>query len=113
MCLTIEGLSSRRSKQLADTTAPGAPGAMAAWNMKNQIDLQWSAATDNSGGSGVFRHNVYRNGVLIGSTRSLTYSDPSAAANTTYTYVVKAEDFHANEGPGVTKVATNTPNNRT
>ena len=75
------------------------------------MDLQWTAATDNGGGSGVFQYRIYRNGVFIGTSRGLTYTDAAVAANASYTYTVTTEDFHGNEGAGVAKAVTNTPNN--
>ncbi|MCC6540262.1 MAG: hypothetical protein IT162_22130, partial [Bryobacterales bacterium] len=94
-----------------DVTAPGAVGAVATWTNGKDVDLQWTAATDNGGGSGVFQYRIYRNGVFIGTSRGLTYTDAAVTANASYTYTVTAEDFHGNEGAGVAKAVTNTPNN--
>ena len=66
-----------------------------------QADLSWTGASDNAGGSGLLRYNVYRNSVLIGSTFGTTYTDNAVSPGTTYTYTVKSEDFHTNEAAGV------------
>ena len=65
-----------------------------------QADLNWTGASDNSGGSGLLRYNVYRNSVLIGSTFGTTYIDNAVSPGTNYTYTVKSEDYFANEASG-------------
>ncbi len=59
----------------------------------SSLNLSWSAATDNMAVTG---YDVYRNGVKIGSTPGLTFSDASLAASTNYTYTIKAFDAAGN-----------------
>ena len=81
----------------------------------NSVALQWGATTDNPGGTGVYDYSVYRNGQLLGTTQSLSYSDTSGIVpNTSYTYTITATDYHLNSaGTNVTiktpAVPTNPP----
>lgn len=78
----------------ADTTAPSAPASLTATAATSSVmTLVWTASTDNVGVTG---YQVFRNGALIGSTASLTYSDSGLAASTQYSYTVKATDAAGN-----------------
>ncbi len=73
-----------------DTQAPTAPTGLAATAVSpSQINLAWSASTDDVG---VTAYLVYRGGVQIGTTSSTSYQDNGLAANTSYSYYVKAQD---------------------
>lgn len=79
----------------SDTEAPAAPGNFTASAPvgAGEVRLAWSASTDNVGVAG---YVIYRNGVTIASTTSLIYSDVTAAANTNYSYQIKARDAAGN-----------------
>jgi pectate lyase len=78
----------------ADTQAPTAPTALSATTISDsQINLSWSASTDNVG---VIGYDVYRNSVKIGTTAATTYSDTGLTAATTYSYTVRAFDAAGN-----------------
>ncbi len=89
--------------QNSDTTAPSTPtGLKATAISSSQISLSWSASTDNVGVAG---YRVYRNGVLIGSPSSNSYTDSGLAASTSYSYTVAAFDAAGNmsaQSPAVT-----------
>ena len=79
-----------------DTTPPSTPGNLAATIVSfNRVDLSWSASTDNLGVTG---YKVYRDGNLLQSLTAGTtsYQDLTAAANTSYSYTVKAIDSAGN-----------------
>ncbi|SFD97646.1 hypothetical protein SAMN05216378_1834 [Paenibacillus catalpae] len=77
-----------------DTTAPAAPtNASATAASSSQINLSWTASTDNVGVTG---YDVYRNGALAGSSAGTSYSDTGLTASTTYSYTVKAKDAAGN-----------------
>jgi chitodextrinase len=59
----------------------------------SQINLSWTASTDNIA---VIGYGVYRGGNLIATTTSTSYSDAGLAAATAYTYTVAAFDADAN-----------------
>jgi chitodextrinase len=81
-----------------DTEPPTAPTNLAASAVSSsQIDLAWSASTDNVGVTG---YNVYRGTLLVGSPTSTAYSDTDLAASTLYSYQVRARDAAGNlSGP--------------
>jgi chitodextrinase len=78
----------------ADTTPPTVPAALTATAISSsQINLSWTASTDNVGVTG---YKVYRGGAQIGTDPSTSYSDTSLAASTSYTYNVAAYDAAGN-----------------
>ena len=80
-----------------DTTPPSVPGGLASPSKTaTTVNLVWSAATDNSGGSGVAGYDVYRNGSLVGSPSATQYTDGGLTASTAYTYTVRARDNAGN-----------------
>ncbi|EFM09963.1 coagulation factor 5/8 type domain protein [Paenibacillus curdlanolyticus YK9] len=77
-----------------DTTAPSTPSNLtAAAASSSQINLSWGASTDNVGVAG---YDIYRNGAVVGSSVTTTYSDTGLAASTAYSYTVKAKDAAGN-----------------
>src|SRR5262249_48679827 len=99
--------------QAPDTTPPSAPGVLTATPISgSEIDLAWGAATDNVGIAG-YRidrcqgagcNNFSKFGTLVTGT---TFADPSLSPNTSYSYMVAAQDTSGNLGP-YTNVATAT-----
>lgn len=83
----------------ADTTPPTAPTALSGTaTSTSQVNLSWTASTD-SGGSGLAGYRVYRGGTLVSGTTLVggnTYNDTGLAANTTYSYYVRAVDRAGN-----------------
>ncbi len=68
-------LASNARTVVYDTTAPGAPTGLAGLTpTASKPILMWTAATD-SGGSGLQRYDVYRNGTLAGSTTVTIFTD--------------------------------------
>lgn len=83
------------SPDTPDTTVPTAPDGLTVHPVSaSQIDLAWSAATDNVGISG---YRIYRNGIPVVTTTGLATSDNSLSPATTYTYAVTAYDAAGNE----------------
>lgn len=80
-----------------DSEAPSAPAHLTSPSQtSNSITLSWTASTDNVGVSG---YDVYRGSQLVGSTATTSYTDTGLAANTSYTYTVKAKDAAGNVSP--------------
>lgn len=80
-----------------DTIAPSVPANLSSPSRtSSSISLSWSASTDNAGGSGVAGYDVYRGTTLVGSPTATTYTDSGLAANTSYTYRVRARDGATN-----------------
>jgi len=82
------------SGSTADTQAPTAPTNLASSNVTtSSCSLSWTASTDNVGVTG---YDVYRNGTLLASTTSTSYSVTGLSASTTYSFYVKAKDAAGN-----------------
>jgi len=80
-----------------DTTPPSAPTGLTATAVSpSQINLSWTAATDNVG---VADYRVYRNSVQVGTTAGTTFQDNGLAADTLYSYYVIARDAANNLSP--------------
>jgi len=79
---------------VADTTPPTAPIGLA-WLAvsSSEIDLAWTASTDNVGVSG---YAIFRNGAQVGTSTVPSYVDRGLAPTTTYAYAVAAYDAAGN-----------------
>ena len=81
----------------ADTVAPAIPAGLGIGAAGSaSVSLQWQASFDNAGGSGLAGYDVFRNGVLVGSTASLAYTDSALNPASSYTYAVRARDNAGN-----------------
>lgn len=79
-----------------DTIAPSVPAGLAVTTATSTaVSLSWGASTD-TGGSGLAGYHIYRNGVQIGTTSGLTYTDSSVTGWVTYAYTVSAYDNAGN-----------------
>ncbi|MEV4414674.1 RICIN domain-containing protein [Catellatospora sp. NPDC049609] len=80
-----------------DGTAPTAPANLSAsGTTASSTSLSWSASTDNVGVTGYL---VFRNGVQVGTTTTIGYTDTGLAASTSYSYTVRARDAAGNQSP--------------
>jgi chitodextrinase len=87
-----------------DASPPTAPSTLTATaTSATQIDLNWSAATDNVGVTGYRVERCSGSGCTtfseIASPTTLTFSDVGRTAATTYRYRVRATDTAGNLGP--------------
>jgi fibronectin type 3 domain-containing protein len=97
-----------------DTTKPSAPtNVTATASSANQVNLGWTAATDNVG---VKNYQIYRgsNGatptlLTTTTTNATTFTDTTVTANTPYTYQVYAQDAAGNIGPASNTASVTTP----
>ena len=77
-----------------DTQAPSVPTNLSATTQSStQINLSWTASTDNVGVTG---YRVYRGGVQIASPSTTFYSDTGLSPSTTYFYTIAAVDAAGN-----------------
>src|SRR5256885_1458459 len=78
-----------------DTTAPSTPtGLLASAVSSSQINLSWSASTDNVAVTG---YRVYRAGTLLVTLGAVTaYQNTGLAASTSYSYTVQGIDAAGN-----------------
>jgi len=88
-----------------DTTAPSVPtGVTATAVSTSQINLGWTASTDNVGVTG---YKIFRDGTQIATTAGTTYQNTGLTASTTYSYTVAAYDAAGNtSAPSAAAVAT-------
>jgi chitinase len=92
-----------------DTTAPSVPaGLNSPSQTSSSIALAWTASTDNTGGSGVAGYDVYRNGAIVGSPTTNSFTDAGLAASTSYSYRVRARDNAGNASAQGTALAVST-----
>ena len=90
-----------------DSTAPSTPtGLTATAQSSSQINLSWSAATDNVAVAG---YRVYRNGTQVATSTGTTYSNTGLTAGTAYSYTVAAYDTAGNVSPQSTSASATTP----
>jgi chitodextrinase len=77
-----------------DRTAPSVPANLtAAVVSSSEIDLSWSASTDNVGVAG---YRVVRDGTVIATTTATSFKNTGLAPQTTYSYTVAAYDAATN-----------------
>ncbi|HEX8094458.1 fibrinogen-like YCDxxxxGGGW domain-containing protein [Jatrophihabitans sp.] len=90
----------------ADTTAPTAPGSLASTGVTTTAaTLNWAAATDDRG---VTDYQVLRDGVQVGQTTALNWTDAGLTPGATYSYTVTAVDAAGNVGPASDPVSVTT-----
>jgi len=91
---------------LSDITPPSIPSNLGAVSVSiSQINLSWSAATDNIKVTG---YKVFRDGVVIGQTTATTYSDKGLLPATLYRYSVSAYDAAGNQSAQLPWVSLST-----
>jgi chitodextrinase len=97
-------LASATTQSTPDTEPPTAPTGLAATAVSSsQIDLAWSAATDNVG---VVRYLIERcdgtgcsTFTQVGTSTTTSFQSSGLTASTSYTYRVRAEDAVPLQGP--------------
>lgn len=91
----------------SDTSAPSVPtGLVGNAVSMTEIDLTWSASTDNIGVTG---YRVFRNGTQIANVTSGTsYNDTGLTQNTSYSYTVLAYDADGNTSAQTAPVSVTT-----
>ena len=78
----------------SDTTAPSVPTGLSATAVSaSQINLSWTASTDNVAVAG---YKIYRNGTQVATTTAVSFADTSLLASTNYSYAVAAFDAAGN-----------------
>lgn len=97
------------SETTPDNEAPTMPSSLTARAASTtQINLSWSASTDNVG---VTNYQVYRNGVQVGTSTTTSYSNTGLTAATRYTFAVAACDAAGNCSAQSTTISASTVDN--
>src|SRR5207249_3420113 len=90
-----------------DTTPPTVPtGLTASAASSSQINLSWTASSDNVGVSG---YRVYRNGTQIATTSATSFANTGLSPSTTYSYTVAAYDAAGNLSAQSSSASATTP----
>src|SRR4051794_1448018 len=100
----------------ADTGAPNPPTGFSATPASyNSMNVSWTAASDNAGGTGISGYYLYRwtpatnpthtRIAQLGATAT-SFSDLNLAGSTQYTYGIASFDVAGNPSPVVTTVGT-------
>ncbi len=111
--------STLSSKVTVTTPAPTTPDTQAPTKPTNlvgsavsqtQINLTWTASTDNIGVSGydVYRANVSDSAQKIGSSATTSFGDPDLSADTSYVYYVVAKDAAGNSSEASASITVKT-----
>lgn len=90
----------------SDTVAPSTPTNLtAAPAGSSQINLSWTASTDNLGVAG---YRIYRNGVQETTVTTTSFQSTGLTASTTYSYTVSAYDAAGNSSSPFAAVSATT-----
>jgi len=91
---TASNTASVTTPATPDTTPPSTPSGVAATSPSStEVDLNWTASTDNVGVAG---YRIYRNGALVGSSATNGYADTGVQPATSYSYYIVAYDAAGN-----------------
>ncbi len=75
-------------------SAPGTPSASGITD--SSVQLSWTAAADDNG---VKNYDVLRDGAVVATVTSTSYTDTGLSAGTDYSYTVRARDTAGQTGP--------------
>jgi exo-1,4-beta-D-glucosaminidase len=90
-----------------DHQAPSVPGNLHATAVTTgSVALAWDASTDDVGVTG---YDVLRDGTVVGSATTTSYTDGTVAPATSYTYAVRAKDAAGNMSAASAPVPVTTP----
>jgi hypothetical protein len=110
---TGSGSRSSPPPSTADTTAPSIATDISASSFSSsQINLSWTASTDNVGVAG---YKIYRGGVQIATADTTSYQNTGLSPSMSYSYTVSAYDAAGNESSqsatatATTQSATSSP----
>jgi len=92
--VTVEGQNHKIYAYATDTQAPTVPGSLNVTSTTGtSASLSWTAASD---ASGIGLYEVYRNGVPVNVSTTLSVTDTGLKPETSYTYQVRSLDNQGN-----------------
>lgn len=108
LAATVAAVQQGLTAEPGDTAPPSVPAGLTATAVSpNQVNLSWTASTDNVGVAG---YTVYRNGMPITTVTSGTgFSNTGLAASTAYSYTVAAYDAAGNHSAQSAAANVTTP----
>jgi hypothetical protein len=94
-----------------DHTPPTPPAGLQAQALAyDRVRLIWEPASDPD--TGVVSYRIYRDGVEVGSTIDLSFTETGLSELSPYTYEISAVNFHGYEGPRE-RISIVTPSDQT
>jgi glucose/arabinose dehydrogenase len=103
----MEMVAFRADAGSADAAAPTTPtGLTATPASSTQVNLSWTASTDNVGVTG---YRIYRGGTQIGTSPTPSYQDTGLTPETSYSYTVSAYDAANNTSAQSSAATATTP----
>ncbi|MBP2473353.1 hypothetical protein JOF53_002225 [Crossiella equi] len=90
-----------------DIQPPTAPTGLTATATADTVSLSWTASTDNVGVTG---YDVLRDGNLVGSATSTSFTDTGLTSGTTFRYTTRARDAAGNLSEESAPVSATTGN---
>ncbi|MEW7281109.1 endonuclease [Aquimarina sp. 2201CG1-2-11] len=94
-----------------DTQAPTIPGNITTSNTtQTSTFISWSASTDNVGVTG---YEIYRNGGLLGTTATTSYTISGLTPDTTYSFFIRAKDAANNRSASSNTIQVTTQSSTT
>lgn len=90
--VTVKWKSNILSGSSLDNLAPLPPVNLAASQTGGSVFLSWNQNSETD----LRQYIIYRNGIQIGTSATLSYADNSAFADSVYIYETAAEDIHGN-----------------
>ncbi len=97
----------RSASTEVDDQSPEAPILSVGSTSRSSINLFWEASNDNVG---VASYDVFRNGTFVSNTTATEFSVTGLAAETVYSFTVKAKDEAGNVSPASNQVTAATVN---
>jgi hypothetical protein len=99
--------SCAETNPVVDIIPPSTPASLTVTDIfSNQINLSWTASTDNVGVAG---YKVYRNGIPVKSVAGTSFSNIGLTVSTQYCYQISAYDMAGNESELSSQVCGTTP----
>ncbi len=87
----------------ADVTPPATPSDLSATSGGGKVALVWTPPADNVGVTG---YRIYRDGVLLGTVSTNSFTDTNVKDGTTYKYLIVAVDGAGNASTAASIVTT-------
>jgi chitodextrinase len=111
---SYSGIATTTTQAVADTTPPSAPTNLAATAVSSsQVNLTWTASTDNVGVTGYRVERCQGDGCTgfaqVGAPSTASFGDSGLSASTSYTYRVVAVDAAGNVSAYSVAASTSTP----